>query len=200
MKISVVIATIGRDCLKTCLDHLSDANEIILARNMNVVDGINSAYKEATGDFIFYTSERIIHKKGWRDKLETTFKDINNNGLISWYENIAIAGVMNREYIEKECGGYIYWPEYIHYWPDFENGEVARKKRKYKEILDFIEIIDKPVGEKDVNKHNKEALVWDKTLFDDRSNLGFPLEFTRDMFERKKLLPEFDKLPVIEKL
>lgn len=185
MKISVVLPTLGRKSLNKCLDSLKEADEIILLRGRKkcVVDLYNEGFKEANGDVIFHTSDRIFYNKGWRKKVE---KALEKKAFVSFFQGSACSAVIKRDFIKSNMGGYLYWPEYIHYFGDMEMAEVARRSNEFVHLDGVAHWIEKKGSR--VYPHEEERGIWDEETYRMRQNLGFPNAIVRDMDERKKLL------------
>jgi glycosyltransferase involved in cell wall biosynthesis len=181
MKISVVIPSLKRETLQMCIDSLKEADEIIVVDEPQLccVDAYNEGLKRANGDVVFQTNDHIVYERGWRSKVE---KLLENKGLVSFNKNIVTSGCLRRDYIHS-IGGYLYWPEYIHYWGDCEMGEVARRDRQYAELLGYAHFLPKTGS---MGHISPEMDDWDEDVYQKRSGSGFPID-TPDLTERNRI-------------
>jgi len=174
MKISVVIPATGRPSFQKVYDAAQEADEVIVSRTgKQLVENLNEGIAQSTGDFIVFLSERGEPCKYWLVKMLSAFKRIQFFGVVSFHPNIVQAGAVSRRYLEKNLGGYFYWPDYIHYHADQELGERARRDSKYTEQLDIITEYAKPKNDSFVASNNQAAKQDSKTYYE-RERLGFP--------------------------
>lgn len=182
MKFSVVMTSCGRPSFNEAIDSVKDADQIIIkiddmTHRREQVALINEAVSEATGDVIFFMGERQIFAPDWKEKTIRAFGKINNYGVVSFWENIVIAGCITREFIDKELGGLMWSPDYIHYCPDIEIGDIARKHLHYVEALDvLVKHYDKDFGS---NPHSEHCAEFDRQTYELRTHAGWPVERLR---------------------
>jgi len=106
--------------------------------------------------------------------------------MVSFFEQAACSSLLTRDYIEEKQMGYLYWPEYIHYFADLEMTWVAQKHNAFSQVQGVAHWIDKTDTPK--YPHEEARGVWDRETYRIRENMNFPMKIVRDMKEREKLL------------
>lgn len=182
MKFSVILPSIRPgfrdDTIKSAKD---EADEFLLLDDpkKQYVQKANEGVYQTIGDVIVYLADRVVLYPGWRKKTEEAFEKINNSGVVSYFPNLVYNGAVTRDYIMTDLGGYLFYPEYLHYNCDQELGEVARLANKYVELLGLVKEFKEP-PEKTLL--NKDTIQHDGDLFREREKLGFPIYEEHESF------------------
>lgn len=177
MKFTVVLASIGRPSLGEALESVKDAEEIIVKKvdiehRREQVSLINEAVAEAKGDTIFFMGERQVFAPDWKEKTIEAYGKIGNSGVVSYHQNIVIAGCCTRDFMDEYLGGTMWSPDYIHYCPDIEIGDVARKFLKYIEVPRvLVNHYDKDFHS---NPYSQGCADFDRETYEMRTRLGWP--------------------------
>lgn len=193
MFIGLVIPTKpGREKeLKQILDGAVDeADQLIVIADIprkEIVARINQGAAQAKGDFIMTTTDRTLLKPGWRVAMEKALAHMGGSGVVSLDTTFCGTAGMTRDFYENELGGNFFHPDYLHYFPDLELGEVARHARKYIEVPDR-ELYKEMLPKSDLND-SQDVEPFDKETWHLRTQKGFPLERIRTDEQKKKVLP-----------
>lgn len=177
MKLSVVMSHMNRPSLPEAVISVRDADEIILVednqqqrRELTAI--FNDGVAQTTGDVIVITGERQVFVPEWRAVVTELVESLNGSGVVSFFPSTPGGGAVTRDFLLNELGGFMFWPDYIHYFSDAEIGERARMANKYAECSReriFSRVLDK-VG----RSEDTELYRIDQATFEARKLLGFP--------------------------
>lgn len=175
--------------LKEALKSTRDADEVIVIKDIPRLEHITRLHEgiqKATGDFLMTMTDRTILLSGWRKALEESLEKIGGSGCVTFDSNFCGLAGVTRDYLEKELGGYFYWPDYIHYNGDQELGERARRDKKYIEVPDGDKYNFR--FPKRYTDQSQEYVEYDKEVYHTRTNLGWPNIRVRTDEERLEAL------------
>jgi len=147
---------------------------------------INRGFKESEAEYFIYFSDDVRVESGW---LKATISHFKNEfpdeiGLVAfddgfYHERLAPHGLVSRKWIDKlQFGGWLLWPDYLHYHGDQEITQVAKKvgRFSYCEKAKAIHIRPKNPEKRDSIWKEMHEYCWpiDTNLFYERRRVGFP--------------------------
>lgn len=177
MKITVIPALRGREGYLDSWASFQDADEVlpslddIIGERREQVNCVNAATQRATGDVLVFMAERQRFVVDWRKILEEEVTKMKS-GLLSFYIDAYAGFAVTRDFLENELKGFIYWPDYIHYWSDDELGHRAKRANKHYVRRGMIEEDIRPK----TDQISREFYARDRAMFERRQALGFPDE------------------------
>lgn len=184
------MVAMGRPTFEESINSVKDADEQIImnddfAHRKEQVALMNEAAAKSTGEYIVFMGERQVLVPDWKERTLKALEKLRWSGLVSYREYIATAGCLSRDFYLNELGGNFWSPDYVHYCPDIEIADVARKYAKYTEALDVLF----KQYEKTDNPHSTEACAqFDRTTYNKRAREGWPNRRLRTDEERSQFL------------
>lgn len=190
MKFSAIMIDIGRPYFKralTCVEGIADEIIVMEGRphdGMDVVDRFNLGVQKSTGDVIVVMFDDMVFSFKWREKAEEGLAHIGGSGIVNFVPNYFSAGVVTKDFIKSELGGYLWHPDYIHYCADLETAERARKALKYKEMLVDTCVYTEPHRP----STSAGSALYDEKMYRIRTDAGYPNKSLCDPKERESVL------------
>lgn len=159
--------------------------KIIYHPHANMVKQVNLAAKESNGDLLINVSDDFDCPQDWDRLLTEAVKGLSDyaiktddgikvDGINS--ENIIALPIMDRVYYNRF--GYIYHPDYLHFFGDEENSNVADilgKKITLPIVFEHVHYTMGKAKEDATNKKNNKHFDKDKETFKIRKQNNFGL-------------------------
>lgn len=113
--------------------QLFDEECILLNNNRSIVDAVNVAAKQSTGDIIVVMSDDFGCPRNWDEWIELEFKGVETPQLLHVHDTIQFEictlPILNRQFYDRV--GYVYYGQYFSMFADNDLTDVAKKLGAY---------------------------------------------------------------------